>query len=319
MENRLTETSGESGTTKRIAFVYPGQGSQFVGMGRDLWEKSEEMRHFLHEAQITIARPITQTMFDGPEDALRDTANAQPAIFLHETALTMMLARRGIVPSIVAGHSVGEYAALVASRVIDFGHALWLINQRGMLMSEAGQMSPGTMAAVLGLDDAEVERCCAEVGTNVVVANYNCPGQVVISGDRASVDAAIEKCKAAGAKRALPLQVSGAFHSPLIENANATLGENIERVIFRDAEIPVVTNVDGKAHTSGPKIKENLLRQMASSVRWTTTLETLRDAELDAIVEVGPGSVLSGLSRRVISGVPLLQVSTLEQAEALVC
>lgn len=305
--------------TKRIAFVYPGQGSQYVGMGRDLWEQSEEMRYLLHEAQITINKQITQTMFDGPEEELRDTANAQPAIFLHEVGLTMMLAHRGIVPSIVAGHSVGEYAALVAAKVIDYGHALWLINQRGILMSEAGQMSPGTMAAVLGLDDAEVERCCAEVGSNVVVANYNCPGQVVISGDKAGVDAAIEKCKAAGAKRALPLQVSGAFHSPLVENANATLAENMERVIFRDAEIPVVTNVDGKAHTSGPKIKENLLRQMVSSVRWTTTLETLRDADLDAIVEVGPGSVLTGLSRRVVSDVPLFQVSTLEQAQALVC
>lgn len=305
--------------TKRIAFIYPGQGSQYVGMGRDLWESSKELRHLLHEAGITLDRDISEIMFNGPEEELRDTANAQPAIFLHEIALTMALANRGIRPDIVAGHSVGEYAALTAANVVDYAHSLWLINQRGMLMSQAGRMSPGSMAAVLGLDDAEVERCCAEVGGNVVVANYNCPGQVVISGDRESLDRAIELCKQAGAKRALPLAVSGAFHSPLVADANATLAENMERVIFRDADIPVITNVDGKAHTNGATIRANLLRQMESSVQWTKTLQTLQDAEVDAIVEVGPGAVLSGLARRVIKDIPQFQVSTMEQAEALAC
>jgi [acyl-carrier-protein] S-malonyltransferase len=306
-------------TTKRIAFIYPGQGSQYVGMGRDLWESNDEMRSLLHEAEITLGRPIAQYMFDGPEEVLRDTANAQPAIFLHETILTRVLDNRGIRPAIVAGHSVGEYAALTAANVIDYGHALWLINQRAALMSEVGQLSPGSMAAILGLDDAEVERCCREVGANVVVANYNCPGQVVISGDRTSLDAAIAKCKEAGAKRALPLAVSGAFHSPLVADANLTLAENIKRVIFRDAEIPVITNVDGKAHTSGDQIRNNLLVQMESSVQWTKTMETLKTAEVDAIVEVGPGSVLSGLARRLVSDIPLFQVGTLEQAEGLSC
>ena len=305
--------------TKRIAFIYPGQGSQHVGMGRDLWDNSEELRHLMHEAGITIGRDISKIMFEGPEETLRDTANAQPALFLHEVALTHALQRRGIVPSIVAGHSVGEYAAITAAKVIDYAHALWLVNQRGALMSEVGQLSPGTMAAVLGLEDADVERCCAEVGPNVVVANYNCPGQVVISGNREDLDKVIELCKQAGAKRALPLSVSGAFHSPLVADANATLAENMDRIIFRDAEIPVITNVDGKAHTSGEEIRTNLLQQMQSSVRWTETMKTLQDAEVDAIIEVGPGAVLSGLARRVIKDIPLYRVETMDEVVVLSC
>jgi len=298
--------------SKRLAFIYPGQGSQHIGMARDLFESSEDIAHIYHQAEITLGRNLTTTMFDGPEEELRNTRNAQPAIFLHEYAITRVLASHGVAPAIVAGHSVGEYAALVTANVIDYGHALWLIAQRGELMSEAGQLSPGTMAAVLGLDDAEVERCCREVGGNVVVANYNSAGQVVISGDKAGIDKAVELCKQAGAKRALPLAVSGAFHSPLVNDANATLAENIERVIFRDATIPVITNVDGKAHTNGNDIKANLLAQMVSSVRWTETMKTIQNADVDAVVEVGPGSVLTGLARRSIKDVPLYQLSTVE-------
>lgn len=305
--------------SNRIAFIYPGQGSQHVGMAYDLWEKSEAARHFLRNAEISMKNNITKTMFDGPEDELKDTANAQPALFLHEVAMTHELLQKGIKPDIVAGHSVGEFAALTAANVIDYAHALWLVRQRGQLMSEAGKMSPGKMAAVLGLDDAEVERCCAEVGGNVVVANYNCPGQVVISGDQTSLEAAIEKCKAAGAKRAMMIPVSGAFHSPLVADANATLAENIERVIFRDADVPVVSNVDGKAYTNGEEIKRNLLIQMTSSVQWTKTMETLKNSGVTTIIEVGPGSVLSGLARRALPEISCHQVSTLDQLEALNC
>lgn len=305
--------------SNRIAFIYPGQGSQHVGMARDAWEKSEASRHFLRNAEISMKNNITKIMFDGPEEELRETANAQPAIFLHELVLTHELAQRGIKPDIVAGHSVGEYAALVTANVLDYAHALWLVHQRGALMSQAGQMSPGGMAAILGLDDEEVERCCREVGGNVIVANYNSPGQVVISGDSTCLEAAIAKCKEAGAKRAVALPVSGAFHSPLVEDANATLMENIERVIFRDAQVPVVTNVDGKAHTSGDRIKQNVLCQMTSSVQWTKTMQTLKDSGVGMIVEVGPGSVLSGLARRTVADIPVHQVGTLEQAYSLTC
>ena len=304
-------------TSKRLAFVYPGQGSQYVGMGKDLWEQSEALKHILHEGELTLNRHLTKIMFEGPEEELKKTVNAQPAIFLHEMALTRALTTNGIEPVIVAGHSVGEYAALAAAEVLDYGHALWLINTRGTLMYEAGTMSPGGMMAVLGLEDDKVEQACREAGEGVVVANYNSPGQVVISGDKASLDKAAELCKAAGAKRCLPLPVSGAFHSPLVHDANITLAENMERVIFRDAKVPVVTNLDGKAHTSGEQIRTNLLAQMESSVQWTKTMKTIEEFGVDAIVEIGPGSVLSGLAKRITPDIPMYQVSTAAQLEAL--
>lgn len=306
-------------TTKRIAFIYPGQGSQYVGMAADLWAQSESLKHYLHESELTLNRQLTQIMFNGPEEELKETSNAQPAIFMHEVALTRALEQGGIRPVIVAGHSVGEFAALTAANVLDSGHALWLVNQRGALMSEAGQMSPGGMMAVIGLDDAETARCCAEAGENVVIANYNCPGQVVISGNKDSLAKAAELCKTAGAKRCLPLPVSGAFHSPLVHDANETLAENIDRVIFRDAIIPIVTNVDGKAHTSGETIRQNLLLQMESSVQWTKTMQSIQEFGVDEIFEIGPGSVLSGLARRITPDIPIRQVGTIEQLQAAGC
>jgi [acyl-carrier-protein] S-malonyltransferase len=299
-------------TAKRLAFIYPGQGSQYVGMARDLFEH-ERYAHFLHEADVSLQRSITRIMFEGPDDVLKDTANAQPAIFLHEVAVTHALVEGGYRPSIVAGHSVGEYAALTAANVIDFGHALWLIEQRGELMREAGKAAPGGMAAVLGMDDEEVARCCREAGGTVVVANYNSPGQVVISGDKESLERATTLCKDAGAKRCLPLPVSGAFHSPLVVDANETLAENINRVIFRDADVPVVTNYDGLAHTSGSQIRNNLLAQMVSSVQWTKTMNTLQEFGVDAIIEVGPGSVLSGLAKRITPDIPVIAVGTVAE------
>lgn len=303
-------------TAKKIAFVYPGQGSQYVGMAKDLFEQSETLRHVLHEGELTLNRQLTKIMFEGPEDELRKTVNAQPAIFLHEMALTKALIANGVEPAIVAGHSVGEYAALAAADVLDYGHALWLINTRGTLMYEAGTMSPGSMMAVLGLDDDKVEQACRDAGGNVVVANYNSPGQVVISGDKESLEKTAELCKTAGAKRCLPLPVSGAFHSPLVRDANVTLAANIERVIFRDATIPVVTNVDGVAHTSGEVIRENVLAQMESSVQWTKTMRAIQDFGVDAIVEVGPGNVLSGLAKRITPDIPMYQVGTAAELAA---
>lgn len=301
---------------KRYAYIYPGQGSQYIGMGEDIFEASRDLYEFKHEGEISIKKDLTRIVLEGPEEELRDTENAQPAIFILEAAITRELERAGYKPAIVAGHSVGEYAALVAADVLDYGHGLWLISQRGKLMKEAGAFSPGGMAAVLGLDDEVVEKCCRDIGPNVVVANYNCPGQVVISGDRESLDKAVEACKAAGAKRVLPLAVSGAFHSPLIRNANLTLGDNVNRVVFRDPVVPVVTNVDGKAHTSGEVIKENLLQQMESSVQWTRTMVAIRDFGVDEILEIGPGSVLSGLAKRIVPDIPVRQLGTLEQLKA---
>jgi len=306
-------------TAKRLAFIYPGQGSQYVGMAKDLYAQSETLRHFLHEGELTLNRQLTKLMFEGPEEALKLTSNAQPAIFLHEITITRALEANGCRPVIVAGHSVGEYAALTAANVLDYGHALWLINTRGILMAEAGHAAPGGMMAVLGLEDEQVERCCTECGGNVVVANYNSPGQVVISGDKEALDRAAEALKAAGAKRCLPLPVSGAFHSPLVSGANVTLAENINRVIFRDAEIPVVSNVDGVAHTSGETIRANLLAQMESSVQWTKSMRAIQDFGVDAIIEVGPGSVLSGLAKRITPDIPIYQVGTAEQLEAFSC
>ncbi len=302
---------------RRFAFVYPGQGSQYVGMAADLWQTSPKYQHFLHESEVTIDRQLTKIMFDGPAEVLKETANAQPALYMHEVALTRALEDLGIRPVIVAGHSVGEYAALTAANVLDHGHALWLVNQRGVLMGQAGKLSPGGMMAVIGLDDAQIVRCCLEAGENVVVANYNSPGQTIISGDNAGLEKAAELCKAAGAKRCLPLAVSGAFHSPLVREANALLAENINKVTFEDAIIPVVTNYDGLAHSDGGEIRANVLSQMESSVQWTKTMQTISDFGVDAIIEVGPGSVLAGLAKRTVPNIPVHQVSTLEQLHSL--
>lgn len=301
---------------KRLAFIYPGQGAQYVGMAKDLFDQSIHVKQLMLEAETTLQRRVTDLMFNGPAEELKDTSNAQLAIFLHEVAVTRALTEAGVQPVITAGHSVGEYAALVASNVLDYGHALWLINQRGEFMAQAGDNNPGTMAAVLGLDDDVVARICAETDGTVGIANYNCPGQVVISGETNAVNAACESLKGAGAKRCLPLAVSGAFHSPLVRDANAALGENIQRVDFRNTDIPIVTNFDGVAHTTGDKIKQNLLVQMESAVQWTKTLKTIEAFGVDELVEIGPGTVLTGLAKRITPDIPVVQLSTVEQLEA---
>lgn len=306
-------------TARRLAFIYPGQGSHYVGMAHDLYRDSDSMRHLLHESELSLGWQLTKIMFEGPEEELRLTSNAQPAILMHEMAITKALEQMGCKPAIVAGHSVGEYAALAAAGVLDYGHALWLIHTRGRLMAQAGELAPGGMAAVLGLDDEEVARCCREAGGTVVVANYNSPGQVVISGDKESLEKATELCKSAGAKRCLPLAVSGAFHSPLVREANESLATNINKTIFRDAQIPVVTNFDGVAHTSGETIRNNLLLQMESSVQWTKTMKAIEAFGVDGIVEVGPGSVLSGLAKRIVPDIPVVQVGTAAQLLQFKC
>lgn len=301
----------------RYAFVFPGQGSQYVGMGKDIAENSEMLSKFFADADVTLEFPIRHIMFEGPEEDLRNTAHAQPAIFLHEIALLKGLEELNIKPIITAGHSVGEYAALVAAGVLDYGHALWLIKQRGYLMANAGKASPGSMMAVIGLDDEKVEEICEKVNGTVSVANYNSPGQVVISGEQIALDEAAVLLKEAGAKRCLPLAVSGAFHSALIEEASNLLKENMDRVIFRDARLPIVTNVDAQAHQDGKQIRLNLEAQMRSSVRWTQTIRRIAEEKPDFIIEVGPGSVLSGLIKRIDPTLKTIQVSTWKDLEAL--
>lgn len=300
---------------KKYAFIFPGQGSQFVGMGKDLMQ-SEAAGRFLYEANETLGIKLTDLMFEGPEDELKQTGNAQPAIFLLETAILQAIEHAGIKPSIVAGHSVGEYAALVAAGVLDFGHGIWLMKQRGALMQQASEANPGGMAAVLGLDDLQAAEACSRAGGGCVVANYNSPGQVVISGDRESLDRAVEACKAAGAKKVIPLAVSGAFHSPVMQESAEALNTSIDRVAFADATCPVVTNVDGQAHVSGEQIRSNLKLQMVSSVQWTRSMEAIVKHEPDELVEIGPGTVLSGLAKRTAPAIPCRQVGTWEQLQA---
>ncbi|MGI8907484.1 MAG: ACP S-malonyltransferase [Candidatus Sumerlaeaceae bacterium] len=302
--------------TKNLAFIFPGQGSQFVGMGRDLAQKSEMLAHFFAEANETIGETLTHLMFEGPEEELKLTSNAQPALFLMECALLKGLETLGIRPVIVAGHSVGEYAALVAAGVMDYGHGLWLVRQRGALMQDAGEAAPGGMVAVLGIDDEQAAKACAEAEGTVCVANYNSPGQVVLSGESAALERAVEKCKSYGAKKAIPLAVSGAFHSPLLNNAAERLNESLERVIFEDARIPLVSNYDGLAHTSGDQIKDNLMRQMTSGVQWSKTMTTIVKSGVQGIVELGPGSVLSGLCKRCAPDLACYQIGTWDELQA---
>lgn len=301
--------------TKNLAFIFPGQGSQAVGMGRDLAQNSEMLAHFFAEANETTGENLTRLMFEGPEEDLKQTGNAQPALFLMECALLRALETLDIRPVITAGHSVGEYAALVAAGVIDYGHGLWLVRQRGALMQEAGEGAPGGMAAILGLDEEQVAKACAEANGTVGIANYNSPGQVVISGEKAALDRAIENCKSAGAKKAIPLSVSGAFHSPLLNDAAERLNDSFDRVIFEDAHIPIVTNYDGQAHTSGDKIRQNLKLQMISGVQWTKTMDAICKSGVAGIVEVGPGSVLSGLCKRCCPDLACYQVGTWDELQ----
>ncbi|MBX7244634.1 MAG: ACP S-malonyltransferase [Candidatus Sumerlaeaceae bacterium] len=305
-------------TTKRTAFVFPGQGSQFIGMGKDLAEKSEQARKTFETANAILGRDITKIMFEGPEDDLKQTVNTQPAILACSIAAFDELKARGVAaPALVAGHSLGEYSALYAAGVLDLETVLRLVKFRGELMQHAGEKAPGAMAAILGLDDDKLAEICAAVAGPVVIANYNSPGQTVISGAVDAVNAAIEQCKAAGAKRALPLPVSGAFHSPLMEGPARELAAMIEQTHFADPAVPVVTNVDAKPTTSGQEVRQKLVDQMTGSVRWTQTVGTMTAAGIEAVVEVGPGKVLAGLIKRIAKDLPVTNAGTVAEIEAI--
>ncbi len=280
------------------AYVFPGQGAQFTGMGKDLFDTNEKARALFQQADQILGFPISQTMFAGTAEELKQTKVTQPAVFMHSVAVA--LSAETFTPSMVAGHSLGEFSALVANQTLSFEDALKLVFQRASAMQRACEINPSTMAAILGLDDAVVEEICASIKEEVVVAaNYNCPGQLVISGSIKGVEIACEKMKAAGAKRALPLQVGGAFHSPLMEPAKAELAAAIEATRFSQPVCPVYQNVNALPSTDTTVIKKNLIDQLTAPVRWTQSVQNMVKDGATHFVECGPGKVLQGLVKKI--------------------
>lgn len=282
----------------KTAYVFPGQGAQFVGMGKDLYDNNPESREMFEKANEVLGFRITDLMFNGTEEDLKQTKVTQPAIFLHSVILAKSLGD-GFKPDMVAGHSLGEFSALVAAGAMSFEDGLRLVATRAMAMQKACEANPSTMAAVLALPDEKVEELCAEVDDIVAPANYNCPGQVVISGTNAGIDAACEKMLAAGARRALKLKVGGAFHSPLMAPAKEELTRAIDATEFKTPVCPVYQNVDGKPHTNPEEIKANLIEQLTAPVRWTQDVQAMIADGATDFVELGPGKVLQGLVSKI--------------------
>lgn len=281
------------------AFIFPGQGSQYVGMAKDLYENSVEAKEMIQMADEAVGVKLSHILFNGPEDALKQTENTQPAIFLHSVVLSSLL--RNFNADMAAGHSLGEYSALVAAGAIQFLDAIKLVRTRGVAMQKAGTMYPGTMAAVIGMAPEKLEEVCREASQAGVVqcANFNSPGQIVISGSVDGVRKAMELAKAAGAKLVKELVVSGAFHSPLMQPATDELKEKLDSTPVYDAKIPVYANVTAKAETTKDEIKDLLLKQLNAPVRWEETIVNMISDGADEFVEIGPGKVLQGLVKRI--------------------
>lgn len=282
----------------KTAYVFPGQGAQFSGMGKDLYDNSLKAREMMERANEILGFRITDIMFSGSDEDLRATKVTQPAIFLHSVCLALCSDDLP-APDMVGGHSLGEFSALVACGAVDFESALRLVAVRASEMQKCCEANPGGMAAIIGLPNEKVEEICAGTSGIVIPANYNCNGQVVISGEKQAVEAACEAMKAAGAKRALPLSVSGAFHSPLMEAARVELGKAIEKTEVRTPSCPIYQNVTAKPETDPASIKDNLLQQLTSPVKWTQTVENMLADGATIFRELGPGNVLQGLIRRI--------------------
>lgn len=283
------------------AYIFPGQGAQFTGMGKDLYEGSEKGKSLFEQANEILGFRITDVMFNGTADEQKQTRITQPAIFVHSVAVALL--NDTFAPDMVAGHSLGEFSALVANKCLSFEDGLRLVYKRAMAMQKACELNPSTMAAILGLDDAVVEEICAGIGDVVVAANYNCPGQLVISGSIKGIEIACEKMKAAGAKRALPLQVGGAFHSPLMEPAREELASAIESTSFSKPVCPVYQNVTAKPATDVDVIRKNLIDQLTAPVRWTQSVQQMVQDGATTFIECGPGKVLQGLVKKIAPGV----------------
>ncbi len=280
------------------AYVFPGQGAQFVGMGQDLYEKYPRAKELFEKANEILGFAITDIMFEGTPEDLKQTKVTQPAIFLHSVILSKVMGE-DFKPDMVAGHSLGEFSALVANGVLNFEDGLKLVSQRALAMQKACELQPSTMAVVLGLEDDVVERICEESSGIVVPANYNCPGQLVISGEVQAIETACEKMKEAGARRALVLPVGGAFHSPLMEPAREELAAAIENTTFGTARCPVYQNVTTVSVTDSEEIKKNLISQLTAPVKWTQIVRNMVDDGALLFTEVGPGRVLQGLVRKI--------------------
>ncbi|MBQ5836344.1 MAG: ACP S-malonyltransferase [Alistipes sp.] len=293
-----------------MVYIFPGQGAQYVGMGKDLYESNAQAKEMFERANELLGFRITDIIFEGTSEELKQTKVTQPAVFLHSVILAKTL---GVEPAAVAGHSLGEFSALVVAGALSFEEGLMLVSKRAMAMQRACELCPGTMAAVLNLPNETVEQVCEGVDGVVVAANYNCPGQLVISGAVSAVEEACVKMKEAGARRALVLPVGGAFHSPLMEPARKELEEAISSASFRTPTCPIYQNVDAKPHTSPEEIKQNLIEQLTAPVRWTQIVEQMTNDGFAEFTELGPGTVLQGLVRKISSSAVVESRSAIEQ------
>lgn len=300
-----------------LAVVFPGQGAQFVGMGRAVYERYPEARDAFRRAEQGSGLALRRLAFEGPDEELVRTEVQQPAILAASLAVYEVLKARGLEPGVFAGLSLGEYSALVAAGALALEDAAWLVRRRGRYMQEAVPEGEGAMAAVLGLADEEVEAACREAGPDVVLANYNCPGQVVVSGRREAVERALDLCRARGARRVQLLPVSAPFHSPLMRPAAERLRDDLAKVALRDPEAPVVSNVDGRPKTTAEEVRAALLAQVASPVRWTACVRTMRALGARRLLEVGPGRTLTGFARRIDPELAAAACGTPDEVEAV--